>query len=328
MADEKSTKAGKAADKPKSVSPKRQAAIDAYKAQFGRNPANKRMSIADMNRRVESKKGWKDHVQRQVSHAPAPSPAGPGWMARAKEIGANNPGSINTGLAVVGTGVAAAQGYSRARAEGKDRGEAAIEAAKNAALPAALAAAPAISRGAHAVGSGAFAVADAAMSQAGFMDAAFLNFSFLKAAGVSGALGVVAHGVGVAAKAAGKVAAPAVAGYQAFQGYKADGVRGAVKGAITAFDPTELATIAGAKQGAAGWAFDKAFGAKDGTAARANLSAPAAKQFSQAQASYGGDQTTNYGGDQTTNHVEEFSRTYTTGAKAGVTETVRNWSRS
>lgn len=246
----------------------------------------------------------------------------PGRLARAGEFLSNNAGRINTALTVTAAGVAAAQGYARARGEGKTQGEAAFEAAKSGAVPAALAVAQPVGRSLSTFGTHAIAVG-AEMLESG-TNITFFNWATDWVVAKTGlgamAIGGVAKVAGAGLKVAGRVAAPAIAGYQAFQGYKADGVRGAVKGAITAFDPTELATIAGAKQGAAGWAFDKAFGAKDGTAARANLSAPAAKQFSQAQASYGGDQTTNY--------VEEFSRTYTTGAKAGVTETVRNWKRS
>lgn len=202
----------------------------------------------------------------------------------------SNLGRLNTGLAVAGTGITVANAFNRARAEGKSAGDAAIDAAKAGAVPAAIAAANPISRGAGHVASGAFELSKAMMSQTGFLDFAVLNMFFAKGAVISGAVGVAAKGVEIGAKIAGKVAAPAVAAYGAYQGSKEDVMspgRGAARGAIRTLDPTGIFMAKGLGERAFDAAFGSAAPAGQATPAPKRLSDAQAKSFNAANASFG-----------------------------------------
>lgn len=154
----------------------------------------------------------------------------------------------------------ASKAYRAARAQNKSISEASLEGAQAAAPGAALAASPIISKGAGHVATGAFEVAKVASSGIGLFDYAFLNMMHVKIAGAAALTGVAAKGVEIGAKVAGKLALPAIAGYQAYQGYKEDSWRGAGRGAVMALDPTELATVFGAKSGIGRYLYDKAAG--------------------------------------------------------------------
>lgn len=161
------------------------------------------------------------------------------------------------GAASIAEGVRA---YRAARAQQRSISQATVEGAQAAAPGAALAASPAIAKGAGHIASGAFEAAKVAASGIGLFDYVFLNMMHAKIAMAAGAVGVAAKGVEIAAKVGSRVALPAYAGYQAYQGYKDDGWRGAGRGAVTALDPTELATVLGAKSGIGRAIYDKHLG--------------------------------------------------------------------
>lgn len=161
------------------------------------------------------------------------------------------------GAASIAEGVKA---YRAARAQNKPISQATIEGMQAGAPGAALAASPAIAKGAGHVASGAFEAAKIAASGIGLFDHIFLNAFHAKATLAMGAVGVAAKGVEIAAKVGSRVALPAIAGYQAYQGYKEDGWRGAGRGAVVALDPTELATVLGAKSGIGRAVYDRHLG--------------------------------------------------------------------
>lgn len=254
------------------VTPRRQAAIDAYKEAFQRDPP-RAMSIKQMTAKAgqlgalkaptndshygittgsdAAKSKWNTTSQstsRPVTHTPA-APIHIATPSMTSRIRAAMPSgqTVNTGLMVAGVAAAAGRGFHEAKAQGKSTGEAVVAGATNAAIPAAIAAAPAIAKGAGHVASGAFAVSGALIEAgAGSITDWMLSFPLMKAGLASGAVGVAAKGVEIGAKVVGRVATPAMAAYGAYQGAKeAQGkgenmTVGAARGVVRAFDPSTI----------------------------------------------------------------------------------------
>lgn len=367
--DDKAGKPASAAPAPtakpaKSITPKRQAAMDAYTKTFER-PPTKSMTISAMDaavKRAAYLKNARENLRRQTPSYQGPAPQKPadpagafqqkfghpppdgmskGGMTRwtessmtkapappgaygpvgslADRLGSGDahkvaasrtpsavtpraepaptgpPGStwnrVNTGLAVYGAGVQIANAYNRARDEGKSSGDAAIEAAKAGAAPAAILAANPISKGAGHVATGAFALSRGLMEMTGAVDMIFMNMAAAKAAVVTGAVGVAAKGVELGAKIIGKVAAPAVAAYGAYQGAKEDTanpMRGAARGAIRGLDPTSIFMAKGLGERA----FDGAFGSVNPASNPAmggkRLTSQQSQSFAAANSKFGG----------------------------------------
>lgn len=168
-------------------------------------------------------------------------------------------------LAAYSAGVQMANAYQRAREDGADVGLAAIEAGKAGVVPAAILAAKPIEHGAGKLAKGAFQIAEIGLEVAGEASIIepLLGFPSAKNALASGAVGVAAKGVEMAAKAVGRVAMPAMLAYGAYQGAKEDKntIRGAARGAIRSLDPTSIFMARGLGERA----FDAAFGGADPT---------------------------------------------------------------
>ena len=198
--------------------------------------------------------------------------------------------TANHVLPAIAAGAQFGKAYWDAKERGASTGDATIEGAKAAAVPAALAAAPVVEMVAGGAATGAFAVAGAAVKGIGLADAVFLNMAFAKTAFVVGAAGVALKGVELAAKVGGRVALPAAVAYGAYTGARNDGLRGAVRGALTSVDPTEFATLAGAKSGLVGTIYDAMAGTKSNGQASAGpmrLNAGQSREFAAADQSYG-----------------------------------------
>lgn len=171
-------------------------------------------------------------------------PTAPPTVPTADRIRSAMPSGQTVSRIMMGTGiaVAAGRGFQDAKAEGKTTGEAVIAGAKSAAVPAAIAAAPAISRGAHAFGNVALEISGDLLRSGGGITDFMLNFPILKAGLATGAAGGLAKGVGYAAGVVGRVAPYAMAAYGAYQGAKEDSntIRGAMRGAARSFDPSAI----------------------------------------------------------------------------------------
>lgn len=168
-------------------------------------------------------------------------------------------------LAAYGAGVQAAHAYKTARSFGASPQQAMKEAAKEAAVPlgvaAATMAAKPIERGAGKVAKTAFDFAGSAlgMSSDNMAMEWATGYPLGKIGMASGAVGVLAKGVQIAAKAVSRVALPAVLGYSAFHGASEDKgsrVRGAARGIVRGLDPTSMFMATGVGERL----FDSAFG--------------------------------------------------------------------
>lgn len=208
---------------------------------------------------------WTDKRPSVASPSATPNAPDPGLMP--KLSGAYN--TFNKVGAIAGTAVAAAKGFK----DTKDAGGSTALAVGNAALAAApgatMMAAKPVGQALATAGSATMSAGGHILSGSGLGDLLFLDGAIAMTGVGVGASGAVMKVAGEALKVAGKVAAPAMAVYGAYQGAKADTnkVRGAVRGAIGALDPTGIVTNIGAGTGMmtdarslGERAFDAAFG--------------------------------------------------------------------
>lgn len=198
-------------------------------------------------------------------------------------------GQVNTGLAVVGTGVAAAQAFNKAKQEGKSTGEA-MGAGALAATPGALMlGAQPIGNALSKAGGGMLKVAEGMAGALGPMGP--ISTPAMAVTGSLAAGGMAAQAAGAALKIAGKVAAPAMAAWGAYQGAKEDDnkLRGAARGALRSLDPSAIVTGIGAGtglmkdgRGLGERAYDAAFGGPT----QGRLSSTQAQTFAKADTNY------------------------------------------
>jgi|GEM_PF-6008853 len=204
-------------------------------------------------------------------------------------------GQVNTGLAVVGTGVAAAQAFNKAKQEGKSTGEA-MGAGALAATPGALMlGAKPIGNALSKAGDGLLGVAQRAHDAWVPRNPGLGRVLGTNAAegfvGATGLLGAGAKAAGAALKVAGKAAAPAMAVWGAYQGAKEDSnaVRGAARGALRSLDPTAIVTGIGAGTGLmkdGRGLGERAYDAVFGGPTQGRVSAGQAQTFAKADANY------------------------------------------
>lgn len=200
---------------------------------------------------------------------------------------------VNTGLAVVGTGVAAAQAFRQAKESGASTG--------NAIASGAVAAAPgALLIAGQPVGSAMSRAGGAMMKIGGELIDEGTNFSMMNVASnwFLAKTGLATAGAGAAVKVAGeglkiagKVAAPAMAAWGAYQGAKEDDnkVRGAVRGAMRSLDPSAIVTGIGAGTGLmkdGRGLGERAYDAVFGGPTQGRVSAVQAQTFAKADANY------------------------------------------
>lgn len=199
----------------------------------------------------------------------------------------------NTGLAVVGTGVAAAQAFNKAKQEGKSTGEA-MGAGALAATPGALMlGAQPIGNALSKAGSGAMKIGVELIDEGTNLN--FMNWAsnwFLAKTGLAtSGTGAAMKAAGEGLKIAGKVAAPAMAAWGAYQGAKEDDnkLRGAARGALRSLDPSAIVTGIGAGtglmkdgRGLGERAYDAAFGGPT----QGRLSSTQAQTFAKADTNY------------------------------------------
>lgn len=271
----KATGSRKTASIAKPVTAKRQAAIDAYAKAYHRLPSP-RMSAKAMTEEVALREYSKRMTEARLNAMDMGARAGPNSQMEAmarqslavhtmpKPMPSRGQKIINAyakaqpAVAAYAAGMQMGHAYHAARAGGKSHSESAGEAIKAGAVPAALAAAPLVERGARAV------------SGAGY------------------GVGLAGRGVEIAAKAAGRIALPAVVGYSAYQGAKEDTnkLRGAMRGVVRGLDPTSLFMA----QGLGERAYNAAFGvaAPNGVSGMSGrLSADQQQSFAKANAAYG-----------------------------------------
>lgn len=183
---------------------------------------------------------WRD---RAYGTTPQPAPAPRMGIGQAYN-------TFNRVAAPIATGVAAAQAFRAAKEQGKSTLAATGDAAISAAPGAALMAAQPLGRALSSTGSAGLEIGRDLIRSAGLTDF-MLGFPMAKVGVVSGVAGAALKATGEALKVAGRVAAPLMAGYGAYQGAKNDSnaVRGAVRGAIGALDPTAIVSNLGATTG-------------------------------------------------------------------------------
>lgn len=241
---------------------------------------------------------------KSIERMSAPMPPGSTWRDRAYGTTPAAPAvaprmglgqaynTFNRVAAPVATAVTAAHVFRAAKAEGQSTGYAALNAGIAAAPGAALMAARPLGQALSNFGSGGMSLGkDLVRSGVGSVTDFALGFPLLKVGLASGAVGAVAKVTGEGLKIAGRVAAPLMAGYGAYQGAKVDGARGAVRGAIGALDPTAIVSNLGAaaglmtdSRGLGERVFDAAFG-KAGPTGQARAFEDANAKFKHADAS-------------------------------------------
>lgn len=313
---------GLAAAKP--VTAKRQSAIDAYAKAYDRPPPP-RMSAKAMTEAVALREYSKRMTSMRAtalsmtfeSSANSPSelgkvpksvrvPSAMEAMARQAIAEHTKPTPVPTrgqkiinayakaqpAVAAYAAGMQMGHAYHAARAGGKSHSEAAGEAIKAGAVPASLAAAPLIEKGARAVSQDGYTIARTVartMSSDMLAMDMLVGGRFATIPMVTGyGLGIAGRGVEIAAKAAGRIALPAVVGYSAYQGAKEDTnkLRGAMRGVVRGLDPTSLFMA----QGLGERAYNAAFGvaAPNGVSGMSGrLSADQQQSFAKANAAYG-----------------------------------------
>lgn len=253
------------------VTPKRQAAMDAYKQATGRD-APKSMTIRAMNARAAEHIGTTSlpsgpqpiPANRSIvpSNVPPAPPRGPSLGNRAM----NAYTRAQPALAAYGAGVQAFHAYRTARSHGADRQAAMHSAAKEAAVPLAFAAAGQagrIEKAASWYSKNALSAAAGAWSDIG-STTDMLTYGRMSTgpAVFFSTTGHAARGLAAAAKVAkvaGRIALPAVVGYSAFKGAQEDTenrVRGAMRGVVRGLDPTSMFMATGLGERL----FDRAFG--------------------------------------------------------------------
>lgn len=200
----------------------------------------------------------------------------------------------NTGLAVVGTGVAAAQAFNRAKQEGKSTGEAMGAGALAAAPGALMLGGSKIGAALSTAGSVGMEVGKEAIKGGTTLSMGNVatNFAIAKGGMAVWAGGAALKTAGEVLKGASKVAGPAMMAWHVYQGAKEDqgsAAVGAGRGLVRSLDPSGIVTGIGAGLGA--WkdgrglgerAYDAAFGGPT----QGRLSSTQAQTFARADTNY------------------------------------------
>lgn len=159
------------------------------------------------------------------------------------EARSRNLSRLNTGVAAVGTGVAAGRAFQEAREGGASIADAAMSAGVTAAPGVAMMAGKPVGNALSKVGSTMMSAGGGLISEGMGMTGLFTDFIVAKMGMGVAAAGAVTKVAGETLKVASKVAGPVMVGYGAYQGAKEDTAsptRGAIRGALRSLDPSAI----------------------------------------------------------------------------------------